>query len=244
MLESPHQLQQTHRLYGRRQSRPLGKQLQDCWNRLNEIVSLSLEHLTTQANLQMAFAETIQTNQKPNYTAYKLEIGCGTGEHLIHQALSNPSIAFVGIEPFINGHAKILQYIDHHKLENVRLYQGDARIVLEKTSEQIWDQIDIHYPDPWPKKKHAKRRLIQKPFAQDCVRALTFNGALRITTDDAQYQAWIWETLQSVQGLHNIGFDARELHTKPHGNWTTTRYEQKALKAGRVPHYYCWKKGY
>lgn len=236
--------QNNYRLYGRRQSRPLGQKLQQSWEQFYDKVTLSLDAFLAEESLLDTYRKSLfsQSLQAKNYSRLRIEIGCGTGEHILHQAQSHPDIAFIGIEPFVNGYAKIVQGIVDEGIENLRLYHGDARHVMEKAASQLWDHIDIHYPDPWPKKKHAKRRLVQTGVLAHCARTLKAGGKMNISTDDPQYQQWIWDLMQGQPNFSLVSHPDLAQNTEPHENWVPTRYEEKAIKAGRRPLYMRWQR--
>jgi tRNA (guanine-N7-)-methyltransferase len=129
-----------------------------------------------------------------------LEIGFGGGEHLAHQAKNNPNVNIIGFEPFINGTAKLLREVEDNKLTNVLVHNGDARDVLEKLPDNVISKVYILFPDPWPKRKHNKRRLIQKPLLDMLYKAIKPGGELLIATDHEGYAQWILHEIFS----HNV----------------------------------------
>ena len=168
--------------------------------------------------------------------ALHLEIGFGGGEHLTNQADLNRDIGFIGVEPFINGMAKMLGTIDDHRLENVRLYDDDASQLLDWLPDHCLDRIDLLYPDPWPKKRHWKRRFIGKNNLDRFVRVLKPGGLFRFASDIDTYINW---TLQHIEGqgqLHWLAETALDWN-EPWNGWTRTRYEAKAIREGRPPAY-------
>ncbi len=160
-----------------------------------------------------------------------LEIGFGSGENLAAHAAANPETGFIGCEPFINGVASFLRRLDTAKLKNVRLHADDARDLLEKLSDKSLDQIDILFPDPWPKTRHNKRRFINESVLAEFSRLLGDGGIVHFASDSGDYVRW---TLR--QFLAHPDF---EWQADSQSDWTRptdtepTRYEQKALKAGR-----------
>ncbi len=162
-----------------------------------------------------------------------LEIGFGSGEHLITQAQRHPDINFIGIEPYLNGMAKALCAVEDHNLGNVRLVRDDARIVLERFPDASLDRVFILFPDPWPKKRHLKRRLISPEFVTELARLIRPGGRLRFASDIAHYQAWAL--------AHILDNGAFAWTAKCADDWrqmaqdhVPTRYEGKARKAGRA----------
>ena len=119
-----------------------------------------------------------------------LEIGFGGGEHLAHQARSNPEIGFIGCEPFVNGMAKLLAVIETEKLDNIRLWDRDATELLPHLPEAAFDTIYLLYPDPWPKRRQRKRRFISDETLAMLARLIKPGGEFRFATDIDDYAGW------------------------------------------------------
>lgn len=166
----------------------------------------------------------------------QLEIGFGGGEHLLHEARRHPSTGFIGCEPFINGMAKMLAVIASEKIPNIRLHPGDALYLLEWLPESSLDRIDILYADPWPKKRHWKRRFVSDENVSRFARAIKPGGILRFASDIDTYVEW---TL--VRLLRNTDFvwlaERADDWRLSWPGWPGTRYEQKAIREGRKPNY-------
>jgi tRNA (guanine-N7-)-methyltransferase len=159
---------------------------------------------------------------------YVLEIGFGGGEHLVAQAASNPATRFIGAEPFLNGVASCLRHIEESGVQNVRLHHGDARDVLARLPDASLDGVDILFPDPWPKKRHWKRRLIEVEFIAELARVLKPGGEVRFATDWKHYAAWTLEIF--TRDLHFSWNAERAADWRaPWPGHVTTRYEQKRL---------------
>lgn len=170
-----------------------------------------------------------------------LEVGFGGGEHLIWQAEQNPRVGILGCEPFINGVAKVISEIDVHQLENVRVHADDARFLLERLAPASLARVFILYPDPWPKLKHNKRRFVNDETLKLISAALKPGGELRFASDIPDYVAWTLKRIAEHNGLEKSKFiwknnDLSECRERP-DDWPQTRYEQKALREGRVPAY-------
>lgn len=161
-----------------------------------------------------------------------LEIGFGGGEHLAWQARNNPHIGLIGCEPFMNGVVKLLGNIRAHGLRNVRVFRDDARLLVDSLPEGSIARAFILFPDPWPKTRHNKRRIVSAPVIESLAGALADNAELRIATDDPGYLEWIlWHMRQSP----DFAWQARspgDWRIRP-DDWPPTRYEQKAAAAGR-----------
>jgi tRNA (guanine-N7-)-methyltransferase len=168
----------------------------------------------------------------PQADGFAFEIGFGGGEHLAFQAALHPSWGFIGAEPFINGVAKGLAHIEGQGLGNVRLCMGDARDILERLPSSALDAVYVLHPDPWPKLRHHKRRVIQQETLTHIVRILKPTGELRVATDVPDYADW---TLMQVSRRSDLRFGAEgpdDWRVRP-DDWLETRYGQKARLAGR-----------
>ncbi len=161
-----------------------------------------------------------------------LEIGFGGGEHLAWQAKNSPRTGIIGCEPFINGVVKLLGHIRDDDLRNVRLYRDDARQLVDRLAGASIDRAFILFPDPWPKTRHNKRRIVSTPVISRLAHALRDGAELRIATDDPGYLEWI---LWHMQKQPAFAWQARrpgDWRDRP-ADWPATRYEQKAGRAGR-----------
>ena len=157
-----------------------------------------------------------------------LEIGFGGGEHLAAQAERGPQNLYLGAEPFLNGVASVLRHIDERGLTNVRLLAGDARTLMAALPDASLDRLIILFPDPWPKARHHKRRLVQDDFVADAARLLKAGGRLRFATDWADYADW---ALQRFLASPDLAWQAEAADDwrKPPADHVTTRYEEKRL---------------
>ena len=168
--------------------------------------------------------------------AVRLEIGFGGGEHLIAEAQQHPRTGFIGVEPFVNGMAKALAAIAVHGLTNIRLHFGDAIFLLAWLPDDALARVDLIYPDPWPKRRHWKRRFVQDATLAETARVLRPGGEFRFASDIPDYAAW---TLQHGLRAHRLEWTAERADDwrRPWPGFTSTRYEAKAKRAGRVPCY-------
>ena len=165
-----------------------------------------------------------------------LEIGFGGGENLIAQAAASPSLGFIGCEPFVNGMAKILAWIEAGNLDNVRLYAGDALDLLAWLPAASIAKVDLLYPDPWPKRRHWKRRFVQDRTVAMLARVLQPAGLFRFATDVPEYAAWTLERLDRAPDFIWTAERADDWR-KPWAGFQGTRYEAKAKREGRMPCY-------
>jgi tRNA (guanine-N7-)-methyltransferase len=157
-----------------------------------------------------------------------LEIGFGGGEHLVAQATAHPNARFIGVEPFLNGVASCLRHIEEANAQNIRLHQGDARDVVARLPDVALDRVYILFPDPWPKTRHHKRRLIQPEFLEELARVMKPGAELRFATDWANYAAWTLEHFTRDARFMWLA-DRADDWRKPWPGHVTTRYEQKQL---------------
>lgn len=170
-----------------------------------------------------------------------LEIGFGGGEHLAHISSLHPSVNMIGCEPYINGISGLLKHIEINGTENVRVYTDDVRDLLAEMPEGCLSRVYILYPDPWPKARHHKRRLIQKPLLDLLARVMEKGAELRIATDWDDYATWILEHLLPHEAFEWQAEVARDF-TQPWEEWIPTRYEQKARREGRTSSYFRFTK--
>jgi tRNA (guanine-N7-)-methyltransferase len=160
-----------------------------------------------------------------------LEVGFGGGEHMVHMAGTYPEIGIVGCEPFINGVAMLLGKIRAAGVENVSVHPGDARDLMDVLPDASIARAFLMYPDPWPKARHHRRRFVTPEHLQPLARVMRPGGIFRVATDIPDY---VRQTLEEVP---LAGFDLVSSTGEPWADWISTRYEQKALREGRVPHY-------
>ena len=160
--------------------------------------------------------------------ALVLEIGFGGGEHLVAQAAQAPDARFLGVEPFLNGVASCLRHIEESNVQNVRLHMGDSRDVLARLPDASLNLCYILFPDPWPKARHHKRRLIQTGFIAELARTLKPGAEVRFATDWADYASWTLELFNRDRSFAWTAERAADWRTPWEGH-TPTRYEQKRL---------------
>lgn len=163
-----------------------------------------------------------------------LEIGFGGGEHLAAQAESHPGIGFVGCEVFENGIAKLLREIDRRGLANVRLYPNDARPLLAALTPRSVGRVFILFPDPWPKARHHKRRLVAPATLDRLAEIMTDGAELRLATDDPGYLSWMLEHATNHPAFSWTARRPADWRERPE-DWPATRYERKARKVDRTP---------
>jgi tRNA (guanine-N7-)-methyltransferase len=171
----------------------------------------------------------------------RLEIGFGGGEHLAHQAELHPDIAFIGAEPFINGVAKLLALIEARGLRNISIHAGDARELFAGLPDGSLDRIYLLYPDPWPKTRHLRRRLVSQENLQHFHRLLQPGGLFLFASDIDHYVQWTLFETRKAQGFTWLAEGPRNWR-EPFPDWIETRYEAKAKREGRVPSYLAFRR--
>lgn len=169
-----------------------------------------------------------------------LEIGFGGGEHLVHQAATYPDVGIIGCEPFMNVVAMLLGKIRAQELTNIRVHPGDVRNLFDVLPEASLDKAFLLYPDPWPKKRHHRRRAVTQEYLQPLARAMKPGAEFRVATDIPDY---VRQTLIEVPkaGFEWLAKGPDDWRT-PWSDWISTRYEQKALREGRTPHYMTFRR--
>lgn len=192
------------------------------------------QKLFQQGSLDLAFER--------NYKELWLEIGFGGAEHLIQQAQKYPEIGFIGSEPFEGGIIKALSAFEKNNIRNVRLYNSDVRPLLRMMPKSYLGRIFILFPDPWPKARHAKRRLFNFDFIEVVANVMKPQAELRIATDISAYAREIFDVCSRHAGFVTQIWD-EERHRKPWAEWSGTRYESKALKQGRSPFFLTFLRG-
>ena len=172
----------------------------------------------------------------PAAEAVRLEIGFGGGEHLVAEARAFPNTGFIGCEPYVNGMAKILAQIEAHSIGNIRLFAGDAAELLAWAPPHALTRIDLIHPDPWPKRRHWKRRFVQDATVAAMARVLKPGGEFRFVSDIDDYCAW---TLAHLARAPEFIWTAERASDwkLPWDGYTMTRYGRKAEREGRKAAY-------
>jgi len=224
-------LKRTGAFFGRRKGHPLRQRQAALFDTLLPALALDLEHAAP-ANLCQLFEAASEV---------RLESGFGGGEHLMAEAARHPDVGFIGIEPFVNGMAKALAVIDERKIRNIRLHHGDATDVLAWLPSGSLARFDLLYPDPWPKRRHWKRRFVQDGSVAQITRVLRSQGEFRFASDITDYIAW---TLARLARSPHFVWTAEQADDwrKPWPGFSRTRYEAKAIREGRVPCYLSFRR--
>jgi len=225
------QPKRTGAFFGRRKGHPLRQHQSALFRTLLPQLALDLS-AAAPADLRTLFK---------NVDEVRLESGFGGGEHLITEAGRHPRSGFIGIEPFVNGMAKALAAIEEHKLENIRLYHGDATDILAWLPAASLARFDLLYPDPWPKRRHWKRRFVQNGSVAAIARIVRPGGEFRFASDIPDYVAW---TLMRLMHSPDFAWTAERADDwrRPWPGFSGTRYEAKAEREGRVPCYLIFRR--
>jgi len=213
------------RLYGRRRGRPLRpgqKQLSE---------SL-LPHLSVVLPEAGSLDPAALFPDRP--AAVWLEIGYGAGEHLAAQAAGHPRVGFIGCEVFENGIARLIGDIARRGLDNIRVFADDARLLLDCLEPSSIGRVFILFPDPWPKERHHKRRLVAPATLDRLALVMQPGTELRLATDDPGYLAWMLEHLTAHPDFAWAARTPADWRERA-SDWPATRYEEKARAAGRTP---------
>lgn len=225
------------RSYGRRR----GRKLSPRQRHLFDVLYPQHAAATIQAG-ELGLADGIAKVQRPVW----LEIGFGGGEHMLWQADRNRDVTLIGCEPFIDGVVKVLSDMAERSdtarpLDNIYLFNDDARLLIRRLPDQCLARVFILFPDPWPKRRHAKRRLISPEFLSDLARVMQPDAELRVATDIDDYARTI---LLNVSASKQFAWPARRARdwTQRPADWPPTRYEAKAVREGRASSYFRFRR--
>ena len=213
------------RLYGRRRGRPLRPGRRGLTESLLPTLAIALPERPP------LDPQTLFTSAP---SAVWLEIGFGGGEHLAAQAEAHPAVGVIGCEVFENGIARLVGDIARRELGNIRIFADDARLLLDCLTPASIGRVFILFPDPWPKRRHHKRRLVA-PATLDRLAVIMQPGAeLRLATDDHDYLSWMLELLTAHPAFAWLARRPTDWRERT-ADWPATRYEEKARVAGRTP---------
>ena len=171
------------------------------------------------------------------YEEIWFEIGFGAADHLIWQAKENPNVAVLGAEPYLNGVAKAVAGAAKDNLENIRLHHGDMRDVIKSLGPSTLDCMFILFPDPWPKARHNKRRIITDELVTTIHGLLKPGGKLRFASDINDYVDWSLTRIFNHGGFHWPAANHTDWTVRP-DDWPETRFEAKGIREGRVCHFF------
>jgi tRNA (guanine-N7-)-methyltransferase len=163
-----------------------------------------------------------------------LDIGFGGGEHLAQVAEQHPQTGFIGCEVFENGIVKLLAQIEQRRLDNIRIFPDDARLMIAALPPASVGRVFILFPDPWPKRRQHKRRIVSRATLDGLAKIMTDGAELRVATDDGDYLSWILERVTTHPVFEWRARRPADWRERP-PDWPPTRYEAKARAAGRPP---------
>lgn len=216
------------RSYGRRRGRALSPRQKSLWLDVLPRVALPSDAAGLQRPAELFC---------PPASKVWLEIGFGGGEHLLWQAAHHPHIGLIGCEPFEDGVVKVLSAVDTEQLTNIKVLADDGRPLLRLLPEASIDRAFILFPDPWPKKRHQKRRLVSSETVAAFARIMRSGSELRIGTDIGEYACAILRTVLGHSGFTWIAAGPEDWR-KRDADWPPTRYEAKAIREGRRCYYF------
>jgi tRNA (guanine-N7-)-methyltransferase len=194
---------------------------------------LSVPHVTPEENpARTPLDIPAITGNRPLW----LEVGFGAGEHLVHMAASYPDIVIIGAEPYVNGIAMLLGKVRRGRVSNLLIHPGDVRDLFDVLPGGSVQKAFLNYPDPWPKARHHRRRFVTPGYLAALARVMAPGAEFRVATDIPDY------VRQTVEEVPAAGFDLIGQGDVPWGDWPSTRYEQKALREGRPPHYLTFRR--
>jgi tRNA (guanine-N7-)-methyltransferase len=218
--------------FGRRKGHPLKARQAELFDKLLPKVALDLEK-SAPTGLASLFPHTPKI--------FRLEIGFGGGEHLIAQAKAHPDQGFIGADGFLNATGKLLVAVDDEDIDNIRIFHGDASALIDWLPAGALTRIDLLYPDPWPKRRQWKRRFIQDESLARLARLLKPGGELRFATDIPGYMSYaLARVLRSPDFIWTA--ETADDWRRPWDGWSRTRYEAKAIREGRTPAYFIFRK--
>ncbi len=161
-----------------------------------------------------------------------LEIGFGAGEHLSQQARANPTVACIGCEPYTNGVASLVRYVDQERLTNIRIFTDDARLLIHRLPDACLGRVFLLFPDPWPKRRHHKRRFVQPALLDELARVMKGGAEFRLATDHDDYCRWALGHLLDHGAFAWLVRRPADWRTRP-ADWPETRYERRTRGEGR-----------
>lgn len=213
----------------------------------------------TKTTLLETFLPSLKISETTNFTSPNLfgtkvkqiclEIGFGNGEHLAGQAKNHPDIGYIGAEVFQNGVANLLSLItgikvtadlpqkitlEQGRVDNIRIWDNDIRLLFKNMPDNFLDKVYLLFPDPWPKKRHADRRFVNKENLKELARILKPGGILRIATDHKVYKSWTLHQMHDCPLFRWTATCGNDWKHEPQ-DWVQTKYQKKALKEGRRP---------
>ena len=214
-----------HQVFGRRRGRALRPGQKTL---VNELLPRLAINVPASGHLDIA---ALFGSARPSIW---LEVGFGGGEHLAQLAEQHPQTGFIGCEVFENGTVKLLAQIERRRLDNIRIFADDARLLMAALPPASVDRVFILFPDPWPKRRQHKRRIVSRETLDGLAEIMTDDAELRLATDDADYLSRILEHITADPAFEWLARRPGDWRERP-PDWPPTRYEAKARAAGRPP---------
>ena len=221
------------RFKGRRKGRSLRPRRAGLMDSLLPHLSLPVDDAEMMADPESLFDQNVR--------ALWMETGFGGGEHLAWQAEQSRDVGIIGCEPFVNGVAGLLSYIEERNLTNVRIHPDDARVVLDALPDACIERYFLLFPDPWPKARHANRRFVQTRTLDAIARLLKPGGEFRLGSDDMGYIRWSLPLLLRHPAFEWMAQSQEDWRVRP-SDWPESRYEAKGRRAGRSSVYLCFRR--
>ncbi len=217
------------KFYGRRHGRTLKKGRMEALEKIQALygINLSIGDIEEKSIDPHQFFEGFDVEK------IWLEVGFGNGEHLVAQALANPEIGFIGCEPFINGVSALCKMIEENNIQNIRIWPSDVRPFFDCLTAASLERIFILFPDPWPKKRHQKRRIVNQENLNKISRLLKSQGLLRIATDHRELAEYMLDQCLIHPNLNWTAQSKADWQQPPDDWLVRTRYQEKA-KAGHI----------
>ena len=216
------------RFYGRRRTRSLRQKEKDLMKTFLPEIEIVPSSDGTFLDLSTYFGKSTQQ--------FCLEVGFGKGEHLLWQAQNIEDVGFIGAEPFLNGVASLLSKIKEKNINNIRIFPDTVSQILHSLPSQSINKVFVLFPDPWPKSRHQKRRLINIETLDIFARIMTDDAELRLATDDAEYASWMLRLGLSHKSFEWTALRPDDWRIRP-SDWPLTRYEEKNRSGGLGPVY-------
>ena len=226
-------IEQPVRFFGRRKGRPLSSAMQ---RRLDEM----LPKLVLPSGPHTTDSLAVCFGALPN-TPLSLEIGFGGGEHLSALARASPDMSFIGAEPFVNGIVSLLRHIDDENLQNIRIWPDDVRLILGNLPEASLSSVYVMFPDPWPKARHASRRIFNPTMLDRLAFCLKQGGRLFFASDHPAAKSWLLAEALRHSAFSWTAHSAKDWREHP-ADWPQTRYMAKGLREGRASSWFDFKR--
>ena len=214
------------KFFGRRKGKAFSKRQQGLMDSLLPEISVKIPENDAPLN---ATADLFGCDTQESSKEIWLEIGFGKGEHLAWQAQENPDVGLIGCEPYLNGVVGLLAHIEENAIENIRIYGDDARHVMGALPDASVARVFLIHPDPWPKKRHAKRRFMNPWNLDEIARVLKNDGEFRVGTDHPIYREWTALQMAGRTDFNWLAEGPDDWLVRP-DDWPETRYEVKAIE--------------